>query len=57
MKFSDLFVPRVANSNPEVRKKAVMRTTDTYTLKKVISNDKDPNVREVANKRLRELQS
>jgi len=55
MAFKDLFVPRIAHSNPEVRKKAVMKTRDRNLLRQVIANDKDAAVRELASRRLQEL--
>ena len=55
MAFKDLFVPRIAHSNPEVRKKAVMRARDKNLLRQVIENDKDAEVRELAGRRLQEM--
>lgn len=55
MAFKDLFVPRIAHSNPEVRKKALMRVGDKNLLKQVIENDQDAAVRELAKRRLLEL--
>ena len=55
MKFRDIFVPRIANSNPEVRKKAIARETDKSLLQRVIENDEDPEVRKMATERLEEL--
>lgn len=55
MKFSDIFVPRIANSNPEVRKKAIARETDKSLLQRVIENDEDQDVRKMATERLEEL--
>jgi hypothetical protein len=55
MKFSDLFVPKIARSNPEVRKEAVRNETNAELLKKVIENDDERSVRESARKRLAEL--
>ena len=55
MKFRDIFVPRIANSNPEVRKKAVARETDKSLLQRVIENDEDTEVRKMATERLEEL--
>ena len=57
MAFKDLFVPRIAHSNPEVRKKAVMRVRDKNLLRQVIENDGDAAVRELASRRLQELSS
>ena len=55
MAFRDLFLPRIAHSNPEVRKKAVLKENSAELLKKVVENDKDPEVRKVAKSRLQEL--
>ena len=55
MAFRDLFLPKIAHSNPEVRKKAVMQETDTGLLQRVIANDKNPEVVETARRRLGEL--
>ncbi len=45
MKFSDLFLPKLARSDPKVRKKAVVQEKNAELLKKVIQNDSDPEVR------------
>jgi hypothetical protein len=55
MKFSDIFLPKIARSDPEVRKKAVENEIDVELLKKVLQNDSNPEVREVAQKRIHEL--
>jgi len=55
MAFRDLFLPKLAHSNPEVRKKAVQNQTDTALLQQVVDNDKDPGVVEAAKARLEEL--
>ena len=55
MAFRDLFLPKIAHSNPEVRKKAVLKESNAELLKMVIENDRDPEVREVAKTRLQEL--
>ena len=55
MAFRDLFLPKIAHSNPEVRKKAVMNESDKGLLQRVIENDKDPEVVDTAKKRLEEL--
>lgn len=55
MKFRDLFLPKLAHSDPEVRKKAVLKEKDINILKKVIKNDKDPKVRKIATRRIDEL--
>ena len=55
MKFRDLFLPKIARSDPKVRKKAVMEESNPDLLKKVIKNDSDKEVRQVARKRLQRL--
>jgi hypothetical protein len=55
MGFKDLFLPKLAHSNPEVRKKAVQNETNTAVLQQVVKNDKDSGVVEVAKARLEEL--
>ncbi len=55
MGFKDLFLPKIAHSNPDVRKKAVKKEDDQNLLKQVIKNDSDPGVRETAKARLQEL--
>lgn len=55
MKFSDLFLPKIARSNPEVRKKAVLKEENKELLMKVIQNDSDKDVRQTARKRLQRL--
>ena len=57
MAFKDLFVPKLAHSNPEVRKKAVLKQTDPGVLKQVIKKDQDPKVVSTAKQRLKELTS
>ena len=55
MKFRDIFLPKIARSNPEVRKKAVMAEENSEILKKVIQNDANQDVRDAARKRLQRL--
>jgi hypothetical protein len=57
MKLRDFFLPKIAQSNPNVRKKAVMKENDKGLLIKVIQNDSDRNVRQAARKRLQRLNS
>jgi hypothetical protein len=57
MGFRDLFLPKLVHSNPEVRKKAVLKAKDRQVLKNVIKNDKDERVRETAKRRLEELKA
>ena len=52
MAFKDFFLPKLAHSNPEVRKKAVQNETNTAVLQQVVKNDKDSEVVEVAKARL-----
>lgn len=55
MKFSDLFVPRLQNSNPDVRRRAVMKTTDIKLLSQISEKDLDEQVRQAARKRIDDL--
>jgi hypothetical protein len=55
MKFRDLFLPKIARSNPDVRKKAVLAEKNPQVLKGVIKNDSDKEVRQLARKRLQKL--
>jgi len=48
MKFSDLFVPKYLNSNPEVRKKFVARTKDVRLLEQMAQKDESDDVRRYA---------
>jgi hypothetical protein len=57
MKFRDIFLPKIARSDPNVRKKAVMEETNEGVLKNVIQKDSDKEVRQAARKRLQKLQS
>ena len=45
MKLRDFFLPKLAKSNPNVRKKAVIKENDKGVLIKVIQTDSDRNVR------------
>jgi hypothetical protein len=56
MKFSDIFVPRWQNSNPEVRKRAVERIKDIKLLAQIAEKDDDRGVCQAARLRLDELQ-
>ena len=56
MKFSDIFVPRWQNSNPEVRKQALERIKDIKLLEQIAEMDDDPGVCEAARLRLDSLQ-
>ena len=55
MAFRDLFLPKIAHSNPEVRKEAVMKESDPGLLQRVIDNDDDPAVVDTAKRRLAEV--
>jgi hypothetical protein len=55
MKFRDLFLPKIARSDPKVRKKAVKAESNTEILKQVINKDSHPEVIEAAKSRLKEL--
>lgn len=57
MGFKDLFLPKIAHSNPEVRKKAILKESNSEVLKRVIENDSNPAVVETAKKRLKELKA
>jgi hypothetical protein len=56
MKFRDIFLPKIAHSDPEVRKKAVQQEKNPGLLKGVIKNDSDPDVRKLAEMRLKEIE-
>jgi hypothetical protein len=55
MKLSDLFLPKHAHSDPEVRKKAVLNLKDQNLLAQISEKDKDSGVRSLALQRLNEL--
>lgn len=55
MKFRDLFLPKIAHSNPEVRIKAIETEENAELLKKVTQNDSDPRVVKAAKNRLEAL--
>ena len=55
MAFRDLFLPKIAHSNPQVRKEAVIKESDAGLLQRVIDNDDDPEVVETARRRLSEV--
>jgi hypothetical protein len=57
MKFSDFFIPKIARSDPKVREDAVLKCKDRELLKRVIANDKDEHIRQVARQRLEALMS
>jgi hypothetical protein len=57
MKFGDLFLPKIARSDPKVRKEAVRNETNAGLLKQVSEKDDDPEVRQLALKRLEALEA
>lgn len=57
MRIADFFLPKIARSNPEVRKKAVLEESNAELLKKVAENDSDPEVRRLALSRLDKIES
>ena len=56
MKFRDIFLPKIARSDPEVRKEAIREESNVELLKQVIQKDQHPEVRELAKLRIDELQ-
>ncbi len=57
MKFSDIFLPKIGRSDPEVRKEAVKTESNVELLKQVIEKDSDRGVRDLARERIEELRS
>ena len=57
MKFSDFFIPKIARSDPKVREKAVLECVDLALLQRVVQNDKDEHVRQVAMQRIEALKT
>jgi hypothetical protein len=55
MKFKDFFLPKIARSDPGMRKEAVREEINVELLKQVIEKDSDPEVRRLAQERIREL--
>ena len=55
MKFKDIFLPKILRSDPTVRKEAVRKEVNIELLKQVIEKDADPEVRELAMLRIKEL--
>jgi len=55
MKFIDLFLPKIARSDPEVRKAAIREEINVELLKQLIQKESDPEVVDVAVKRIIEL--
>jgi len=57
MKFSDFFIPKIARSDPKVREQAVLECVDPALLQRVVQNDKDEHVRQVAKQRIEALKA
>jgi hypothetical protein len=55
MKFRDIFLPKIARSDPEVRKAAIREEINVELLKQLVQKESDPEVIDVAVKRIREL--
>jgi precorrin-6B methylase 2 len=55
MKLRDFFLPKISRSNPQVRKEAVRRENNMSLLQQISKQDKDPEVRQLALKRLKKL--
>ena len=55
MRFRDLFVPRWQHSNPEVRKNAMSRLSDTSLLRQISEMDNHQMVRDAALAQLERL--
>jgi hypothetical protein len=56
MKIRDLFLPKIAHSNPDVRIKAIQEEENVELLKKVTQNDSDPRVVKAAQSRIQALE-
>jgi hypothetical protein len=57
MAFRDLFLPKIAHSNPEKRKEAIREESDVALLKRVVENDSDAEVIETAKQRIAEIEA
>jgi len=57
MKLRDFFLPKIANSNPDVRKEAVQKEQNIEILKAVAKKDEDYAVRQLAKIRLIDLEA
>lgn len=55
MKFRDLFLPKIAHSDPKVRIDAIESEENVELLKKVAENDSDPRVVKAAHRRIETL--
>jgi hypothetical protein len=56
MGLRDFFVPKIAHSDPEVRKAAIAKETDIILLQNIVRMDKDSGVVESARRRLEALE-
>ena len=55
MKLRDFILPKISRSNPQVRQEAVRRENNMSLLQQISKQDKDPEVRQLALKRLKKL--
>ena len=55
MKFRDLFLPKIAHSDPKVRMDAIANEENVELLQKVADNDTDPRVVKAAQQRIEAL--
>ena len=55
MKLRDFFLPKIARSDPEVRKQAVLEEENAELLKNVSEKDDNPEVRKLARQRLEQV--
>lgn len=61
MKFSAFFISKIAKAiarvDPKVREQAVLECVDLAQLQRVVQNDKDEHVRQVAKQRIAALKA
>jgi hypothetical protein len=57
MKLRDFFLPKLANSDPDVRKKAIQEENNPELLKAVAEKDENYEVRQLAKIRLIDLEA
>ena len=55
MKFKDFFLPKIARSDPEVRKAAIREEINVELLKQIVEKDADQEVRDLAKTRIHEI--
>jgi hypothetical protein len=55
MKLSDLFLPKIARSDPDVRIEAIQDEDNLELLQKVMANDSDSRVQRAARERIAAL--